>query len=311
MLLTVTLNPSVDISYRLDKLKLDKVNRTSYVSKTAGGKGLNVTRVAHLLGTDVLATGILGGSLGDFIEKQLNLEGIKHNFLHSDQETRNCIAILHENMQTEILETGPLLSESDQKRFLDHFESLLGLASLVSISGSVARGLSENIYSHLIATCNVRNIPVILDTSGKYLETTLKNSDALPYLIKPNRDELSALLQRKIGYEPEQLMKALSHPIFNGVPWVIVTLGSKGAFARHGDRFYMVHIPKISVVNPVGSGDAVVAGFAKALESHESDENLLKFGMAAGMLNTMESRTGFVDASKFDQTVQMIQVEKL
>ena len=111
------MNPSVDISYSLDYLNIDKVNRVNQVTKTAGGKGLNVARVVHDLQGDVLATGMLGGSHGTFITRELDKVGIKHDFVKIQGETRDSIAILHEGNQTEILETGPTISSDEQKFF--------------------------------------------------------------------------------------------------------------------------------------------------------------------------------------------------
>ena len=101
-ILTVTMNPSVDIVYQLDSLELDTTNRVNYVYKTAGGKGLNVSRVLHQLCVPVLATGMVGGVLGEFITRQLDEICMPHNFLSISSPTRNCIAILHDGKQTEI-----------------------------------------------------------------------------------------------------------------------------------------------------------------------------------------------------------------
>lgn len=311
MLLSVTLNPSVDISYRLDHLKLNDVNRVTEVKKTAGGKGLNVARVAHLLGVDVLSTGVLGGSLGSFIENQLDENHIKHAFLHTNQEARNCIAILHEHMQTEILESGPVLSEIEQEMFLQHFEKLLQDVNIVTISGSIVKGFSENVYSKIIKIANNHDIPVILDTSGKTLEVSIKIKSALPFLIKPNTTELSQLLHQQVTNDPEQLKNALMDPLFEGIPWIVVTQGEDGAFVKHKNQFFDVTIPKITVINPVGSGDSTVAGLAKAIEQHLDDITTIKYGMAAGILNTMETQTGYVDVSKFDHFVNLVKVKKV
>ncbi|MCB5936671.1 hexose kinase [Caldibacillus thermoamylovorans] len=311
MLLSVTLNPSVDISYHLNQLKLDDVNRVSEVKKTAGGKGLNVARVAHLLGVDVLATGILGGSLGRFIENQLDEDQMKHAFLHTNQEARNCIAILHENMQTEILESGPTLSTNEQESFLQHFNNILENVNVVTISGSIVKGFTKDVYSEIIAIAKERNIPVILDTSGKALEISLKNKSALPYVIKPNTTELSQLLGHQVTNNNEQLKSILKDPLFEGVPWIIVSQGGDGAFVKHEDKFYDVSIPTVEVVNSVGSGDATVAGLAKAIEQKLDDITTIKYGMAAGILNTIEAQTGFVDATKFDYFVNLVNVKRV
>lgn len=311
MLLTVTLNPSVDISYHLEKFNLNDVNRVTKVKKTAGGKGLNVARVAQLLGVDVLSTGVLGGSLGSFIEQQLDKDHIHHSFLHTKEEARNCIAILHEQMQTEILESGPSLTKDDQAKFLNHFETLLQDVSVVTISGSIVKGFSEYVYVQIIERANHKNIPVLLDTSGRILEVSLMNKHALPYLIKPNLSELSQLVYQRLSNNPSDLKEALRDKLFEGIPWIVVSLGAEGAFAKHHDAFYQMSIPKITVQNPVGSGDATVAGLAKALEAGKDDETTLQYGMAAGLLNAMEKQTGYVDAAKFQHYIQLINVQQI
>ena len=125
MILTVTLNPSVDISYPLETLKIDTVNRVKDVSKTAGGKGLNVTRVLYESGDKVTATGFLGGKIGEFIESELEQSPVSPAFYKISGNTRNCIAILHEGNQTEILEQGPTISLKKQKDFLTTIAILL------------------------------------------------------------------------------------------------------------------------------------------------------------------------------------------
>ncbi len=125
MILTLTMNPAVDIGYTVETLKMDTVNRTQKVSKTPGGKGLNVSRVLKQLGSPVLATGLLGGHIGAFIKEKLDEVALENNFYPIQSETRNCIAILHEGLQTEILEAGPTITPEEQAGFLAHFETLL------------------------------------------------------------------------------------------------------------------------------------------------------------------------------------------
>jgi len=126
MILTVTMNPSIDMSYPIDHLKIDDVNRVTDVDKTAGGKGLNVARVIALMEQPVMATGMIGGHFGEYIKDQLTKDHIEHNFFQINQESRNSIAILHDGGdQTELLESGPTISESDAARFKTFFEQLV------------------------------------------------------------------------------------------------------------------------------------------------------------------------------------------
>ncbi|MGI6109243.1 MAG: tagatose-6-phosphate kinase [Eubacteriaceae bacterium] len=309
MIITVTMNPSIDISYPLETLKIDTVNRAPVVSKTAGGKGLNVTRVLHELGAPVIAAGVLGGHHGAFIADQLTGEGIDNEFTPIDGETRDCIAILHEGKQTEILEAGPEISEEETDRFIDSFEELLGKADLVTMSGSLPRGIPKDFYSRLIEQAGRRNVGVLLDTSGESLKAALDNP-VKPLLIKPNTEEISDLLGIAVDETDMGALKArLNDPVFDGVEWIVVSLGANGAFARHQDRFYKVSIPKIDVVNPVGSGDSTIAGLAYALDKHLDDADVLKTAMVCGMLNAQEKITGHINIENFEKYISAIRVE--
>lgn len=310
MILTVTLNPSVDISYKLTELKLDDVNRVTGVSKTAGGKGLNVSRVLKQLDQEVGATGFLGGSLGMFIRTELKASDVVDYFVNIEGVTRNCIAVIHDDgQQTEILEGGPNISYSEADNFLNEFKRAVDQAELVTVSGSLPQGLTKDFYNQLLTIADENETPVLLDTGGMLLEKAL-NHKHKPFLIKPNETELADLLGHDIKGE-EQLIDALSHPLFKGVEWVVVTLGSEGAIVKHQNNIYRASIPKVEAINPVGSGDSVIAGFATGLSRELAEEELIKFGLAMGVLNAMEEKTGYIDPDKVDWCVGEVKVEKL
>ena len=210
MILTVTMNPSVDISYPLEEFNLDTVYRVAKVSKTPGGKGLNVTRVLKQLDDEVVATGLIGGALGTDIQKKLSKKGIKNDFFEISGETRNCIAILHEGNQTEILEKGPIITKSESENFLKHFEELVKNENtkIIAISGSLPDGLETNYYSKMIGICEKYEKPVVLDCSGKALIEVLKNNYK-PKVIKPNTEELSQLIGKDVSKNPNELKEIL------------------------------------------------------------------------------------------------------
>lgn len=310
MILTITLNPSIDISYPLKKFEIDTVNRIANPIKTAGGKGLNVTRVLHQLGDKVVASGLLGGKLGEFLETELGNSSIEHSFFHIEGETRNCIAILHEGNQTEILEQGPNISNKEANGFLDYFRNLISDFTLVSISGSLPSGLSSDYYVQMLSICEEKNIPVVLDCSGTPLQEVLTASKK-PKVIKPNTEELSQLLGVEVTNDINQLKSTLQSKLFDGIEWVIVSMGSKGAFAKHWNKFYKVSIPKIEVKNPVGSGDSTVAGIASAIVEDLNDVELLKKANVLGMLNAQEKLTGYVNLANYEKLASQIQVEEV
>ena len=310
MILTVTMNASIDISYPLDTLKIDTVNRVSEVTKTPGGKGLNVTRVLSEIGEPVVATGLVGGKLGEFLKEKLSQQSVKHHFFEVSGETRNCIAILHEGFQTEILESGPQITPQESGDFLSHFRMISKPFDVITISGSLPNGMPTDYYAKLIGLANTYQKKVVLDCSGATLVSALKSPEK-PFVIKPNTEELSQILGQEISDDTAELKEALSKEIFAGVEWIIVSLGSKGAFAKHDDKFYRVTIPKIDVVNPVGSGDSTVAGIASALIQDFSDEDLLKRANVLGMLNAQEKITGHVNMANYDKLFSQLQVEEV
>lgn len=308
MILTITMNPSIDISYPLEDFKLDTVNRVKNVRKTAGGKGLNVTRILKQLDAEVVASGLIGGFLGEEIKKDLKNNQIAHDFLPISGETRNCIAVLHDGQQTEILESGPIISKEEAQAFLKHFGRLATKADILSFSGSLPEGLPIDFYSQMLQICQEK--PVVLDCSGEALTEVLKGK-VKPRLIKPNTEELAGLLGRRISTDIEELKAALTDPIFTGIEWIVVSMGGDGAFAKHHKKFYRVTIPKIAVVNPVGSGDATVAGLTAAIEKGSSDEDVLKQGNALGMLNAQEATTGHIELANYQALFDQILVTEI
>lgn len=308
MILTVTMNPSVDISYPIDGFKLDDVNRVEMVRKTAGGKGLNVARVVAQMEEEVLATGVLGGTIGDYIIQELSKCNIQNNFLRIDQESRNCIAVLHDGMQTEILEAGPTLSNAEGAAFLEKFANLLTNVTIVIISGSLPKGLPTNFYQKMVEISREKNIPVVVDSAGEPLKQVLLHQ-VKPFAIKPNTAELSHMLGMKVDADIDSLKRAVNHELLTGIEWIVVSMASEGAFVKHADNYYRVTIPQIDVVNPVGSGDATVAGLAVALKHNQTVETLLKTAMTTGMLNTMEAGTGYINFTKFKQLFDTVKVE--
>lgn len=310
MILTVTLNPSIDISYCLENFNMDTVNQVTDVSKTPGGKGLNVTRVLSQLGDNVVATGLLGGHFGDFIRSGLDTLEIRHQFLSIGGETRHCIAVLHEGQQTEILEKGPHITKDEADAFLNHLKLIFDAATIITVSGSLPKGLPSDYYARLISLANHFNKKVVLDCSGEALRSVLKSS-AKPTVIKPNLEELTQLIGKPISYSLDELKSTLQQDIFRGIDWVIVSLGARGAFAKHGNHYYQVTIPKIEVINPVGSGDATVAGIASALEHQLDDINLLKRANVLGMLNAQETLTGHINLTYYQELISQIQVKEV
>lgn len=310
MILTVTMNPTVDIQYKLKTLKINTTNRVSKVYKSAGGKGLNVARVLTLAGRKAVATGVIGGKTGELIAQQTEKDGIEDKFLKLSKESRNCVAILHDNgKQTEILEVGPHITKEEGEKFLEKFEQLNQDVKVVTFSGSLPPGLPIDYYKQLIVIAQNNNTKVLLDASGEPLKAVL-NSEVRPELVKINLTELNEVSVEPVSNDFESIKNALESKMFAGIKAVIITAGADGAKLRWNDEYYDLTIPQVEVVNPVGSGDSTLAGFAVGLEEDKSMEETLKMGMAFGILNAMEAQTGFINMDNYQMIFEQVHVQK-
>src|SRR5699024_2155235 len=187
-------------------------NRVENVVKTAGGKGINVAKILAQLDEEVAVSGFLGGNLGEFIRSEIGSLGINDFFVDIAGETRNCIAVIHEGQQTEILEAGPTIDENESAEFLNQFSEDVQKVDYVTISGSLPKGLDKDFYARLVKIADQHDTPVLLDTKGELLHHTLE-SDNQPYLIKPNQEELADLLGEKLP-DDTQIVSALQSQRF-------------------------------------------------------------------------------------------------
>lgn len=308
MILTITANPSVDISYRLDELNIDGVNRAKEELKTAGGKGINVGNVLNTLGAEVVHSGFIGGFLGEFIKNTLKDKNQESRFVVIEEDTRNCIAILHNGKQTEVLERGPEISITERNLFIDNLNYITKDCEIINISGSLPQGLDSSFYTEIIEYGKRNNKFVSVDTSGKTLENII-NHDIKPDLIKPNEDELSELLGFDI--DKNNLKEILLNKPFEDIKYIIVSLGVDGAIVKIDKYIYKADIPVVKVVNPVGSGDSSVAGALFAISSNKDNKEIIKTSMACGVLNVLNPMTARINMDDFEKYFDKIKVEEI
>lgn len=311
MILTVTMNPSIDTRYSVDHLVIDDVNRVT-PAKTAGGKGLNVSRVLVQLGDDVVATGLLGGHSGAYLGELMDADGITHRFTPIAGESRTCIALLHDGNQTEFLESGPTVSAEELEAFVGNYADLVSKASCVTLSGSLPKGVPADTYARLVAIAAEAGVPVLLDTSGAALDAALE-ADVKPTLVKPNLTEINGLLGTSFTSDDlSDLRQTLAADArFAGIPWVVVSMGAAGSVAFHDGRTLRARAPRIEAVNATGSGDSTIAGFAHAIAAGSDAEEVLRCGNTCGTLNAMDPQTGHLVMDKWNEIYQGVEIYEL
>lgn len=295
MILTVTLNASVDKLYLLEKHTPNAVMRVKEVRNSAGGKGMNVSRVAARLGEEVTAMGFVGGFNGQYFESLVGRQDrIRRAFTQVASETRCCINCwdLSSGESTEYLEPGAIVSRLEAEAFVRDFTERLPLADLVVFSGSLPRGVPASFYADLIRLCHSRGKEVLLDTSGFCLQEALA---ACPDFVKPNIDEIASI----VGFRPlanEDLTRAADIMHQKGAETVAISLGAEGVFVSCGQGRYSGKPPKIRPGNTVGCGDSMVAGFAVGRVRGEKIEDQIRLAVAVSSASALSIGTAeFLD----------------
>lgn len=310
MILTLTLNPSIDYLYTKKNFYLGVQNRFTAPVRMIGGKGINAGRTASILGSEVSVTGVLGGNNGQTVTELLKDELFTTHFFSVLGETRNAITIMHDQgQQTEIVEEGPKIDSKTEREISNYVlmacQNYPAL-STVCLSGSV-NSENEHLYQTIIEQINDNSqgtINILADISGNQLKNTLREG-ILPFFIKPNLPEFSDLIEENITSK-NQAYAHLAHPLVKDVPLLLITCGEEGAIAKYHNVVYDLKVPQIDLVNPTGSGDATVGGIAYALDHQFSIEDTLRYGMACGVANAMEEAVGFVNKENVAQLVKKI-----
>ncbi|WP_265446549.1 1-phosphofructokinase [Acetivibrio straminisolvens] len=309
MITSVALNPALDKIYFVDNFEPGKMFRVQDMVKSAGGKGVNVARVVRMMGESVRLIGFKGGEAGNWLESEIKKIGICTGFVEVSGETRtnnNIIDRARDN-ETEVLESGPFISGEDMERFMTVYKEALADSKVVVLSGGLPQGVPANYYKTLIEEAKPFDVPVILDTGGEALSEGIK---AKPHVIKPNLRELSNLVKKELR-DTEEILEVLGKINDEGIDIAMVSMGDKGAILSMKDSCIRVKVPHIDAVNTIGSGDAMVAGFAMGLAKKKPPKECLKLAAACGMSNARFLEIGVVNKNEVEVLKDRVEIEKI
>jgi len=296
-ILTVTLNPAVDTM-----LVYNKINNISRIKKeirSAGGKGINVSRALNNFGWPNLSTGIVGGENGREICRKAVQEKIWNRFHSAVCESRNNIILLVPAFldRKRIFLKTPTVSRTEYERFKDLYKKLIHRADLVVLSGSVPGGISAEAYAELTRIAHQLKIPVFLDASHAALRAGLK---ATPEFIKPNRQEIAQLLGVKVSTFNEARNAVLRLRKLK-VENIYISLGSQGAIGCNNNDLWYAKAPQIKALNSVGCGDAFVGAVCVGYLQKLSFQECLRLAVAAGTVNAMSLTPGQIDIAQVNK----------
>lgn len=279
MIYTVTFNPAIDYIIRLDKLTPGAINRVNYEQVLGGGKGINVSIVLGNLGHKSTAMGFLAGFTGDEIVRQLRDFNAADDFVKLDEGFSRINVKVKADVETEINGQGPKISDEKRDELFAKLQKL-GEGDTLVISGSIPNTLPDDMYERTLEPLQGKGIRVVVDAEKGLLLKVLKFN---PWLIKPNNHELGDMFGVKLTSDAEiiEYAKKLQE---KGAQNVLISMAGDGAILLTAEgKSYKSPAPKGKLVNSVGAGDSMVAGFIAGFEESNGDyEKAFFMGVATG-----------------------------
>lgn len=298
MIYTVTLNPSIDYIVRMNDLKLGITNRSESEEYYFGGKGINVSCVLAELDIDSTALGFTAGFTGEAIEKGIKNDRITTDFIRLDSGLSRINIKIKSGEETEINGQGPDISAEKLEALMNKLDHIQDGDTLV-IAGSIPKTMPDDTYERMLEKLKDKNVRIVVDATKKLLVNSLKYK---PFLIKPNRQELSEIFNVEVETE-EDTIKYAKELQKLGAKNVLISLGGEGAMLI--DEFGEEHkagVLKQKVINTVGSGDSMVAGFVAGYEKEKSYPYALKLGSVCG--NATAFLPGLATKAKIDELLK-------
>lgn len=302
LILTVTLNTALDITYRVPVLEPHATHRVTEVIERPGGKGVNVARVLAALGHEVTVTGFTGGATGRTVQDGLTaVPHLVDALVPVEGPTRRTIALVDDRTgdTTQLNEPGPTITPAEWSAFQEAYEDLLASASAVALCGSLPPGVPVGAYAGLVRAARAAAVPVLLDTSGEPLR---RGVAARPDLVKPNADELAELTG---SHEP---LRATQDTRRRGARAVVASLGTEGLLAVTPEGRWRATPPARLHGNPTGAGDSAVAGLLSALTEQLPWPDRLSRAVALSAATVLSRVAGEFDRRTYEELVEQVTV---
>ena len=284
MIYTLTLNPSIDYVIRFDELEKGTINRTKEEDYVFGGKGINVSSMLHHLGTKSCALGFVAGFTGQALEKGLQDQGIDTDFITIDGGFTRINVKIHAQEETELNGQGPVIEPNYVEAFYEKLASIKNGDFLV-LSGNLPKQIDDNIYANIMDKLKDKQVSFVVDAFGQPLLQTLAYH---PFLIKPNHHELKDLCHLE-DTSDESLLQGAKQLQQLGARNVLISMAEKGAMLldEEGIVYHMDAI-KGEVVNSVGAGDSMVAGFIYGYLQTKDYQKALEYGVCCGSASAFD-----------------------
>ncbi len=313
MIYTITFNPALDYTVQVEKFEIGKINRTKSENILAGGKGLNVSIILKRLGIENTALSFIAGFTGKELERKIRQYNIKTEFIETNRGyTRINVKIssleknsLIQESETALNGNGPEITENDIEKLLQKIQNI-NSNDIVILSGNIPKCINENIYEIICKELDGNNVKFVVDASQKLLMNCLKYK---PFFIKPNKEELEETFNTKIETKEEIIIYAKKLQE-KGAQNVLISLGGDGAILlTEKNEVYYSNTPKGQVINTVGAGDSMVAGFVAGYLKKKDYKEALKLGIASGSATAFSA--GLAMNEEINGLLKQITIEKI
>lgn len=309
MIYTVTLNPAIDKTVVINHFRAGAVNRVESTREDAGGKGVNVSKCLKNLGAESVAAMILAGSVGEQLAAMLKELDIPTLPVWTDGKSRTNLKIIDpmNRANTDINEPGPVVSGALLERFKEKLGEKVQPGDIVILSGSLPAGVDKGLYGAWTAYFGSLGACVYLDADGEPMQ---KGIAQIPYLIKPNNDELAALLG-KPSLSMEEMLAEGKRLLNTGIREIVISLGGEGALFISREGCYHAPALAVEVKSTVGAGDSVVAAMAYGQAKKLDREERIRLAVAMGAASVMQSGTQSPESTLVWELANQVKVKKL
>ena len=309
MIYTVTLNPAIDKTVVIDNFSAGSVNRVKSVREDPGGKGINVSKCLKSLGTDSVATMILAGEAGQRLERMVAGLEIPVLSVWTAGESRTNLKIIDpvKKENTDINEPGPMVSAALLEELKIKLGKVVVPEDIVILSGSLPAGVDKGLYGEWTAYFRDLGACVYLDADGEPMQ---KGMAVVPYMIKPNNDELAALLG-KANLTMEEMIAEGQRLYNTGIAEIVISLGGDGALFINEDGCFRAEGLTVAVKSTVGAGDSVVAATAYGQQEKMDRETRIRLAVAIGAASVMQSGTQPPEKELVWELAKQVQLKKL
>lgn len=305
-IITLTLNPAFDIHCSIDNLQLYKENYASHVTKNAGGKGVNISRALAGFGIPNTSYCVLGRENGEEFYSALKNDGVFCLPLMTDGRIRENLTVHSRNGETRISFEGFAIDTGVPDKLYDMIRNEITQDTFVTFTGRLPAGITANDATSFLSGIKKLGAKLVVDCNSFSADELFKIK---PYLIKPNEQEISALIGKDISTEADALSSAKEF-LKGGIQNVIVSLGAKGFAYATSDCAYIVHVPEIKPISTIGAGDSLIAGYLAGVFKQLDTEEVLKLAASFGTAACLTEGTEPPEKANINKLFEKIKCER-